>query len=304
MTPTGDVLGISASELARALADADAVVNLSAATVLREPYLQIPIRIYLETDPVLPQIEVAQGRTFTIDLLAAHTHHFTFGEKLGDADCLVPVERFDYRPTRQPVILDWWQPPAEPSQRFTTVANWRQTAKDVTWQGQRYFWSKDREFERFLDLPRISGRQLELALACDDETVLARLRAHGWEVSDALSLTRTMDAYREFLAGSRAEFTVAKDQNIRLRSGWFSDRSACYLASGRPVIAQDTGFGDVLPTGAGLFAFNTVDDVQAAMDAIDGDYAGQRRAARAIAEEYFGAERVLAALLEGCGLRG
>jgi hypothetical protein len=301
--PAGEPLGLSQLELKRELDGADALLNLSGATVLRELHLRVPVRVYLETDPVLPQIEIDQGRQFTIELLAAHTHHFSFGEKLGDEDCPVPVGRFRYRPTRQPVILDWWSPEPGPGEHFTTVTNWRQTAKDVTWRGERWFWSKDREFERFVDLPDRSGRRLALALACDDEAVLVRMRAHGWELHDAVALTRSIDDYRSFLAGSRAEFTVAKDQNVRLRSGWFSDRSACYLAYGRPVITQDTGFGDVLPTGEGLFAFTTMQDILAAMDEIDSDYDRHRRAARTIAEEHFAAERVLGALLEQCGLR-
>lgn len=301
--PEGDPLGLSSGELDRALAGADALLNLSGATVLREPHLGIPTRVYLETDPVLPQIEVDRGRRFTIELLDAHTHHFSFGEKLGQPDCPIPVGRYEYHPTRQPVILDWWAPPEQQGERFTTVTNWRQTRKDIAWRGERWFWSKDREFERFLDLPTRSGRRLAMALSCEDEHVLERLRRHGWELQDALSLTRSIDDYRSFIAASRAEFTVAKDQNIRLRSGWFSDRSACYLACGRPVITQDTAFGDVLPTGEGLFAFSTMEDILAAMDEIDSDYERHRRAAREIAEQHFAAERVLAALLERCGLR-
>jgi hypothetical protein len=301
--PEGEPLGLSSSALRRTLREADALVNLSGATVLRDSHLEIPVRVYLETDPVLPQIEIEQGRSFTVELLDSHTHHFSFGEKLGQEDCLVPVGRYEYRPTRQPVILDWWTPPPQGGERFTTVTNWRQTRKDVTWRGERWYWSKDREFERFLELPARSGRRLELALSCDDEAVLARLRGHGWELQDALALTHSIDDYRSFIAGSHAEFTVAKDQNIRLRSGWFSDRSACYLACARPVITQDTGFGDVLPIGEGLFAFTTIEDILVAMDEIDSDYERHRRAARAIAEQHFAAERVLGALLEQCGLR-
>jgi hypothetical protein len=303
VSPAGEVLGLTDVALARALTDADGLINLSGATVLRESHLQVPVRVYLETDPVLAQIEVEQERAFTIELLDAHTHHFSFGEKLGDPDCQVPTSRYEYRPTRQPVILDWWPWAGGSGHAYTTVASWRQTAKDVVWRGETYYWSKDREFERFLELPRRSGAKFELALALDDEAVLTRLREHGWGVSDGLTLTRSIDDYRAFLAGSRAEFTVAKDQNIRLRSGWFSDRSACYLASGRPVITQDTGFGDVLPTGEGLFAFRTMDDALAAISDIDGDLDRHRRAARRIAEEHFAAEPVLARLLEQCGLR-
>lgn len=300
--PEGKPLGMSAAQLRSTFARADALLNLSGATVLRGPHLAVPVRVYLETDPVLPQIEVDQGRAFTIDLLDSHTHHFSFGEKLGDADCGVPVGRFSYQPTRQPVILDWWAPPAAPGERFTTVANWRQTRKDVNWRGERWLWSKDREFERFIDLPGRTRAALALALSCDDDAALQRLHAHGWELHDALKLTRSIDEYRSFVSCSRAEFTVAKDQNIRLRSGWFSDRSACYLACGRPVIVQDTGFGDVIPTGEGLFAFSTMDDVLAAIEQIEADYDRHRVAARELAERHFAAERVLGSLLERCGL--
>ena len=302
VSPADEALGLRSEQLRRAVDGADALLNLSGATVLRGDYLHVPVRIYVETDPVLPQIEVQQGRQFTIEMLKHHTHHFSFGEKLGDPDCPLPVGPFHYQPTRQPVVLDWWPPPPAAGDRYTTVGSWRQTAKDIAWRGETYYWSKDREFKRFLELPRRSGRRFELALSIDDQGDLEQLRDHGWEVSDGLELTGSEDRYQSFIAGSHAEFTVAKDQNVRLRSGWFSDRSACYLASGRPVITQDTGFGDVLPTGEGLFAFGELEEILAAIDAIDGDYERHRRAARAIAEEHFAAERVLGSLLERCGL--
>jgi hypothetical protein len=299
----GRVYGVPESCVRDLLRRADALVNLTGATVLRQEHLSVPVRIYLETDPVLPQIEVAQGRRFTIDLLAAHTHHFSYGENFGAADCGVPVERFRYLPTRQPVVLDWWQagpPPADA--RFTTVSSWKQSGRDFEWRGENYTWSKHHEFLKFLDLPRRSGRAFELALACDDAPTLALLRGHGWRVRDALRLSLRIGPYREYLCASRGEFSVAKDQNIRLRSGWFSDRSACYLAAGRPVLTQDTGFGNVLPTGRGLFAFRAMEDVLTALDAITHDYEGQCRAAREIAAEYFAAEKVLGRLMVQAGL--
>ncbi len=297
--------GRSEAEMEQLWRRADALVNLTGATVLREEHLRVPVRIYLETDPVLPEIEVAQGRQFTIDLLSAHTHHFSYGENLGAPDCGVPVGRFAYHPTRQPIVLDWWAPETVPpaaGTRFTTIGSWQQSDKDIVWNGETYYWSKHLEFLKFLDLPRRTAVPLELALACDDAEVLRLLRAHGWHVVDAMSLSRDIVPYRDYIRGSRGEFTVAKDQNIRLRSGWFSDRSACYLASGKPVITQDTGFGNVLPTGRGLFAFRTVDDVLAALDAIAADYSGQCRAARAIAESHFSAERVVGDVLTKVGI--
>jgi hypothetical protein len=299
----GQPLGPVGHQLDELLERADVLVNLTGATVLRERHMQVPVRIYLETDPVLPQIEVAQGREFTIDLLAAHTHHFSYGENLGAGDCLVPVERFTYRSTRQPVVLDWWRGrDVNGHGSFTTVASWRQTDKDIEWQGETYYWSKDREFEKLIALPRRVQRPLELALACGDEDAIARLKSYGWRVRDALMLSKDAGPYRDYIVTSRAEFTVAKDQNVRLRSGWFSDRSACYLAAGKPVVTQDTGFGNVLPTGEGLFAFRTADDALAAIEDIEGDYGRHARAAHEIAREHFAAERVLGRLLEQAGV--
>jgi hypothetical protein len=258
----------------------------------------VPLRVYLETDPDLPQIEVAQGRKFTIDLLAAHTHHFTYGENFGAPDCKVPIERFDYHPTRPPVILDWWQTTSAPSlDAFTTVANWRQTDKDIEWNGRTLTWSKDVQFMRFLSLPSRVQAAIELALAADDGDALTRLRSAGFGVRAAGPLSRDIDAYRDYIRSSGGEFSVAKEQNVRLRSGWFSDRTACYLAAGRPAIVQDTGFDRVLPTGEGLFGFRTVDDAVAAFEAVCSDYPRHARAARAIAEEYLSADLVLSDLL-------
>jgi hypothetical protein len=268
----------------------------------------VPVRIYLETDPVLPQIEVAQGRRFTIDLLKAHTHHFTYGENLGAPDCLVPVGPFRYFPTRQPVVLEWWRPKVAAAQagdtegrRFTTVASWQQSGKDIGWNGAIYAWSKHHEFLKFLDLPRRTSQVLELALACGDNDALKMLKDHGWHVVDALGLSKDCFPYRDYILSSDGEFTVAKDQNIRLRSGWFSDRSASYLAAGKPVITQDTAFGNALPTGRGLFAFRTMADIVAALDAIAADYAGHSRAAREIAGDHFAAEKVVGRLMQQAG---
>jgi hypothetical protein len=311
----GRVFGLSASELRRLFERADVLVNLTGATVLRTEHLRVPARIYLETDPVLPQIEVARGSAFYIDLLGAHTHHFTYGENIGASDCEVPAGRFPYRPTRPPVVLDWWTPATiSPGPCFTTVASWRQSGKDLEWHGQTYTWSKHHEFLKIIDLPRRTRQPLELALAVrghagdgesgwvplkeEDADAIRDLTRHGWRVTNATTLSREIGPYRDYILGSRGEFTVAKDQNVRLRSGWFSDRSACYLGAGRPVITQDTAFGKFIPTGEGLFAFNGMEDIVAAFEAVNADYERHRRAARAIAETYFKAETVLAKLVE------
>jgi hypothetical protein len=306
----GRTFGLSESAFSKLFDRADVLVNVTGATVLREEHLRVPARVYLETDPALSQIEVVQGRQFTLDLLGAHTHHFTFGENYGAPHCRLPVGRFTYRPTRQPIVLEWWASAGDPPHggpaphhgRFTTISSWQQSGKDIEWNGETYLWSKHLEFVKFIDLPRHTAQPVELALACEDDQVIGLLRSHGWSVVNAIALSKDVRPYRDYIREAQAEFTVAKDQYVRLRTGWFSDRSACYLAAGRPVITQDTGFGAVLPTGAGLFAFNTMEDVLGAVDAINADYARHSHAARAVAEEHFRAETVLARLLLDLGL--
>jgi hypothetical protein len=182
------------------------------------------------------------------------------------------------------------------------VGNWRQDGRDAVFEGTTYYWSKHREYLKFIDLPKRMTQPLELAtgliqLSPEDRNVL---RSNGWHLTDSHPFT--VCSYRDFLQASRGEFTVAKDANVRLKTGWFSDRSACYLAAGRPVITQDTGFKTILPTGEGLFAFNTMDEILAAFEAIECDYERHSRAAKDIAEEYFKAETVLAKLLNDLGL--
>jgi len=306
------VYGLSQTQITNLFKRAEILINLCGATEFRPEHLKVPVRIYLETDPVLPQIEIAQGRQSRISLLQSHTHHFSFGENLGGRDCRVPMTPFNYRPTRQPVVLDWWEASesfSQSRQRFTTVSSWHQSQNDIEWNGEMYRWSKDYEFLKFIDLPVWIEQPLELALASAGTDMAVpfpeavdRLKSHGWEIVDAVDLSKSILPYRDYILGSLGEFTVAKDQNIRLRSGWFSDRSACYLAAGRPVITQDTGFGSFLPTGEGLFAFSVMADLVAAFEAIDADYEKHQRAARAIAEQYFRAETVLAKLVEDSGL--
>lgn len=298
----GALHGVSAERLRAELARADALVNVSGVTVLGDDHMAVPVRIYVESDPVLAQIEVAKGNERTIELLSAHTHHFTFGENLGSPDCTVPLGRFTYKPTRQPVVLDWWagEDGAAPRAELTTVASWKQTSKDIEWQGELLTWSKDVQFEPFIGLPGRVTSPLELALAIDDAAAVARLTAHGWNVVPALPLSRDLDVYRDYIRASAGEFSVAKAQYARPRSGWFSDRTATYLAAGRPAIVQDCG--SPLPQGEGLFMFTTIDEAVAAIEAVAADPAHHRRAARELAEAELRAETVLARLLADASL--
>jgi hypothetical protein len=296
--------GLSEAELNGLYASADLIVNLHGATMPRREHFATDRLIYLETDPVALQIELHQHLRETIDFLSPHRAFFTFGENYGQPDCLLPVtDRFCFHPTRQPVVVDLWQGcRTRAHERFTTVGNWQQMWREVDLDGETYGWSKHQEFLKFLDLPSRVGERFELALSRCDEPDRQMLEANGWRVRDALSFSTDLDAYRDYIARSHGEFTVAKDQNVRLRSGWFSDRSATYLAAGRPVINQETGFSNILPTGDGLFAFQTIEDVVAAIERIDSDYEGQCRAAREVARAYFSHDVVLGKLVADVGL--
>jgi len=310
----GRTFGMTRSQLIAVLNGADVLINLTGSTRLSElpeVYRRVPVRVYLETDPVIRQIQLANGDAAAMELMEEHTHHFTYGENIGTGDSGVPATGFDFRPTRQPIITDWWKScggkwtaaPGEGS-TYTTIGTWAQADNDLEWRGERYLWSKHYEFLKFIDLPRRIPQQFELALLCkttEDSAAVPWLVSHGWRVRDALSISKQIRPYRDYIMSSRAEFTVAKDQNIRLRSGWFSDRSASYLAAGRPVVTQDTAFDKVLESGRGLFAFKTMDDVLSAIDAIETDYPGQCLAARELALEYFAAAKVLGRLMQDVG---
>lgn len=295
--------GLSRHDAEDLLAHADVVLNITGATDPAVEEIKVGRLVYVGTDPVGHEVRYASGDEGVRSLIDQHQDAVTYGENLGTADCPIPpLPRLRAR-TRQPVLLDLWAS-GPPTRLFTTVSNWRQPGHDIVFQGETYRWSKHHEFLRFLEVPRRRGEPIELALGPGqlEAGERRRLEDNGWCLADAHAFTVDPWPYRDYVRASAGEFTVAKDQNVRLSSGWFSERSACYLAAGRPVVTQDTGFGTVLPTGDGLFAFRTLDDVLAAFEAIEADYTRHSRAARRIAEEYFAAERVLAKLLDDLGV--
>jgi hypothetical protein len=260
--------------------------------------------IYIGTDPVLQELRVANGDAGLLERLEAHQAHFTYGENIGRPDCPVPSFPFPIKPLRQPVILDYWSSGTPPRRQFTTVTNWEVKGYDCKYNGELYTWSKHHEYLKIIDLPSRTSATLEVAMGLSGITadVQQLLRENGWVAVDAYRMSLDPWPYRDYIRDSGAEFSVAKDMVVRLRSGWFSERSACYLAAGRPVVTQDTGFSQVLPTGEGLFAFKKMDDILAAIDAINSNYEHHSRAARAIARHYFKAETVLAKVLDQLGL--
>jgi len=295
--------GLSRSRLLELYGEADALLNLCGATRLRDEHLRCPVRLYVETDPVHEQVRLAAGDRQTREFLDAHTHHATYGENLGQPGCPIPAPRYAWTATRPPVVLDLWDYRPDPDcEALTTVATLKNVGKDVSYDGETYQWSKHVNFLRFADLPRLTAQPLEIALDPSDPEARALFLARGWRLADAYARSADLDAYAAYVQASRGEFTVAKDIYARTGSGWFSDRSVCYLASGKPVVTQDTGFTKLIPTGRGLFAFGSLEEATAAVQEINRDYLDHCRAARAVAAEYFAAETVLRDLLAAAGL--
>jgi len=301
----GRCYGLSESRLRALYGSAALIINLHGGTEPRPEHTATDRLVYLETDPVEVEVQLAGGRQETIDYLRPHCAYFTFGENYGQPDCLLPVSKdFAFQPTHQPVVVDFWRNWRDvKSERYTTIGNWRQEWRDIRLGGETYSWSKHQEFLKFLELPSRTGQSFELALSGATAEDCALLEQNGWHVRDALSLSGDAGTYRDYICGSRGEFTVAKDQNVRLRTGWFSDRSTCYLASGRPVLHQDTGFTDWLPTGEGVLAFFDLESVLDGIKRLEADYEFHSRAARRMAEDHFEAASVLSQMLEAAGYR-
>jgi hypothetical protein len=229
---------------------------------------------------------------------ANHNRHFTFGESIGQRDCTVPSDGFDWKPTRQPIALEAWPPSQGPADgRFTTVMQW-DSYPEVDYGGVT-FGMKSQAFGTFLDLPRQVGERLEIALG-GHEAPRDELQAHGWRLVDPLQVTRDPWTYQDYIAASKAEFGIAKHGYVSSRCGWFSERSACYLAAGRPVVVQDTGSSNHLPTGRGLLTFSNLESAAAAVEEVAARYDEHCQAAREICEAHFNSRVVLTLLLEQC----
>lgn len=263
-------------------------------------------RVFLDLDPGYPQMWRELGLA---DLLAGHDRFVTLGANVGRADCAIPDCGVDWIHTPPPVDCDAWTPPPADARAggtgraFTTVATWRNPYGTVSYGGATYG-SRVHEFRRFLALPRMVDAQFELALDVDaaETRDLHALEANGWRLVDPRTVAGTPRAYRDYVRGSRAELCVAQQMYVATRSGWLSDRSVCYLAAGKPVLAQDTGLADRYPVGEGLLTFSTLEEAAAGVEAIERDYARHSAAARALAEECFDAAKVLGRLLERIGL--
>jgi hypothetical protein len=299
--PGNPTAGLPLKKIRALYREADAILNVCGTQEFNDDLLTSDRILYIESDPGLEQIKVDQGSKPTIKYLRRHHALFTFGENVGTERFPVPTHKLKWLATRQPVVTDLWKTscPPSPAAVFTSVANWSTSGlKDIEWRGEKYLWSKSREFLRFVAAPKKSGEPFELATNIKDAPTRTKFDRNGWRFRSPNDLSSDYRLYRQYIRRSKAEFTVAKDQYVRLNTGWFSDRSGCYLAAGRPVITQETGFTKIFGKHDGLFAFNSLGDIPEAVKAINADYARHSRGARQIAREFFEAEKVLRSLLE------
>jgi hypothetical protein len=284
--------------------DADAIVNLCGATEPRAEHEQSRCLVYLETDPGVLQLEVSHKIPTAMSFAKSHKLHFTYCYNIGASDCILPSAGIDWHRTRPPVSLDEWHPgvgPAEP-RSFTTVGTWQNNGSDMEIAGEIYYWSKHINFRKALEVAARAAQPIELATNLTSGPDYERAIAGGFSITPAVPMSLDVDDYRDYVSRSRGEFTVAKDIYVRPRTGWFSDRTVCYLAAGRPVVTQRTGFEKFIPTGEGLLGFDTPDEAVDAIRTINADYPRHARAARAIAVEYFDAVKLLDEIAEAAGI--
>jgi hypothetical protein len=289
----GTYHGRSAEHVRRYCADADLFLNLSGGSWFwRDEYARIPRSAFIDSDPAFTQLAIAKAEPWYVAFFKRFDRLFTFGSNIGTPASAVPVGDFQWHKTWQPISIDEWRTTRAPGDSFTTVMTWQiESFTDVGG-------NKDQEFVKYIDLPSRTAQRFELAVNGPQSL----LRSHGWSTVDAMSVSRTPWEYRDFIHRSKAEFGVAKHTYVATKSGWFSDRTECYLASGRPALVQDTGWTAHLPHGEGLLAFSSVDEALAGIDAINAGYDRHAKRARDIAADQFDAARVLPTLLEvACG---
>lgn len=290
---TGHIEGMSREELLETLRTADLLVNVGGVCWLPE-FEFCPRKALVDMDPLFTQV----GR-FGGDKLSRHQVHFTYGANIGRPGCSVPTCGLLWHPTVPPVVPELWQGAAPtPDAPFTTIANWSAYG-GITHNGE-YYGQKSEEFLRILDLPQMTKQRLELAISGASIAEIARLRAAGWHVLDAeAQVSGALATYRNYILHSKGELSVAKHAYVKTHSGWFSDRSVCYLAAGLPTVLQETGFSEWLPSeGRGVVPFGTVEEAAAALERVSADYDDHRRAARELAERVFSYQVVLPRLLE------
>lgn len=275
----------------RIVATADLFINVSGASMLPDALGSATRRCFIDTDPGYNQIVLVEPPTWAANperwraIVMAHDSFFTYAENIASPDCRMPDAGIDWQPTRMPVVRDLWRAePPSPKLPWSTVTTWNDFAGELVYNGRRYR-SKDAGFERILELPSLAGDSFMIALG-GRSAPRERLANAGWQVVDGPSATLTPADYWALISGSRGEISPAKDIYVAMRTGWFSCRSACYLASGRPVVVEDTGWSNVLPHGYGLVPFTTPAEASEGIARVNADLARHSQAALEIASEF------------------
>ena len=291
---TGEQYGVTGQRLQAFLGSAELFLNVTGAGVLKDAYRKIPNRAFLDTDPGFIQFRLAKGIRRDKEHVERHTTHFSFGCNIGPPECTIPTLGVRWRPTVQPICLSLWpELPAPADGHYTTVLKW-QSYDTFEFEGEEYG-LKEPEMIRFLDLPQRTGERLELSIA--GHPPADELRASGWILRDGLEVSGSVEDYQSYISGSKAEWSVAKQAYVKTNSGWFSERSACYLASGRPVILQETGYSNWMRTGKGVIPFTNLEEAGAALEDVSTRYPEHCAAARELGHEYFSADKVLRTLI-------
>jgi hypothetical protein len=300
----GTTYGISPDTLRDVLASADFFLNVSGGTLLRDDYMACRNKILIDTDPGwnhfrnYPRWD-AQPNWHGSHGYRAHDHFFTYAERIGKPDCPLPDMGITWCPTRPPVVMDCWhaQPPAT---HWTTVLTWKNFQEPITYNGITYG-TKEMEFGRVQEIPHRVKANFELAIG-GAKAPVETWKKLGWNIQSAQAVSQTGQEYKDYIERSRGEFSVAKNVYVATRSGWFSCRSVCYLAAGRPVVVQDTGFSEFLPVGNGLLTFTNIDDAAASIREVENNYSHHQEAAIEIARNYFDAHRVLGDMMQKIGI--
>ena len=302
----GTAYGIEESKFEKIIAEADLFLNISGGTLLRDAYMDCKCKVLIDSDPGwnhfvnFPKWDKDPGWQGSHGW-RAHDYFFTYAERMGQSDCILPEFGITWHPTRPPVVLDCWHS-QQHGQTWTTVMTWDNFRKPIEYDGVLYG-TKELEFGKVENLPnRLHQTRFELAVGGADAPT-GRWQTLGWNVVDSHSVSTTLDDYREYIQRSRGEFSVAKNVYVATRSGWFSCRSVCYLAASRPVVVQDTGFSDIIPTGCGLFAFSNLEEAERGIETVEQDYIRHQKGAMDVAREYFGSDQVLGKMLEEIGLK-
>jgi hypothetical protein len=307
---SGKTYGLSDRQIQEVCQTADVFINISCSTVMREEYARIPIRILIDSDPMFTQIQYMTDQTFTEgaskirSLIHQHNYHFTFGENIGAANCHVPTGDIRWRPTRQPIALEHWPvnvlPPLK-SASLTTVMNWA-AGKNLQYENEEWG-QKDMEFHNIMSIPALfPDIRFSLVVGQTERQnhifPQKEIELNRWQIQRPEKVAGNWVHYQHFIADSLGEISVAKHTYVKAQTGWFSCRSACYLATGRPVVTQETGWSAYIPSGQGVFAFCNREEATEAIRRIANEPGVQAKAARRVAEDYFDSRKVLLSMLD------